>query len=68
MIICLNLELVNERTSFGRKGDCNISGEVDNRLQEISGIHFTITKTNPDDAFSPVFLEVKIHFVNIIFQ
>lgn len=58
MIICLNLELVNETTSFGRKGDCNISGDVDNRLQEISAIHFTITKTDLNNAFSPVFLEV----------
>lgn len=56
------IELVNERTTFGRSGDCdcNISDLFDNeKLIEISGRHFTITKQNIKDALCPVFLEVN---------
>lgn len=67
----LNIELVQDRTTFGRSGECNISDLIDpKRISEISNIHFTITKNNVKDALCPVFLEVKSneigwHFANI---
>lgn len=54
-----HVELVNEKTTFGRKGDCNISDLIDNRLTEISNTHFSIIK-NIKDHHSPVFLEVNL--------
>lgn len=54
------LDLVNEITTFGRKGDCDISDVIDkSKLCDVSSIHFTIHKNNGANSVSPVFLEVR---------
>lgn len=55
------IELVQEKTTFGRHNDCNFNVNdllESSRTNEISNIHFSIIKNNIDDPLSPVFLEV----------
>ncbi|XP_055324938.1 myosin light chain kinase A-like [Sitodiplosis mosellana] len=52
------LDLVKERTTFGRKGDCSVSDYIhESKINEISGIHFSIVKTDVNNALCPIFIE-----------
>lgn len=54
------LEFVTDSMSFGRKADCNLIHLLKpNELNDLSNVHFTITKTDPNDSYSPVFLKVR---------
>ncbi|XP_031620764.1 ovarian-specific serine/threonine-protein kinase Lok-like [Contarinia nasturtii] len=58
-------DLVKERTTIGRKGDLNVCGLINDtrdnipndRLKEISSIHFSITKEDVNDQYCPVIIE-----------
>ncbi|XP_031627792.1 ovarian-specific serine/threonine-protein kinase Lok-like [Contarinia nasturtii] len=52
------IDLVKEKTTFGRNGDCNISAYIEPiKMSEVSNIHFAITKKDVNDQYCPVFVE-----------
>lgn len=63
-----HIELIQERITFGREGDCNISNFIEpQKVNEISSIHFSIVKKYTNDPMCPAFIGVYIDIIKICF-
>lgn len=61
------IELVRDKTVFGRSPDCDVQLAdflEQDKLSEISNTHFSIIKINCSDPYSPAFLEVNLSTIN----